>query len=273
MKIHEYLTKDYDGKEVSQALAHFKPDVFVNLASLSSVALCEKNPELSRRINLELPSSILEMIARGQVGDCTFIQASSSEMYAGTSHQIVSELSKLNPKSIYGIHKAEVHQKLAQYRDSNVVRALGTILFNNESKLRDEKFASKRIIKDLVKIKFGLSDEFRLGSDFVLRDWNHPTDTAQAISLIITKGIVEDFVIGSGVLHSVRDLIEEAANLLQLDWTQINLIRDPDLVRPFENHGLVADPSKIIRTLGWRAKYRFKDIVNELVQNELIAHK
>ena len=78
LKIHEYLTKDYDGKEVSQALAHFKPDVFVNLASLSSVALCEKNPELSRRINLELPSSILEMIARGQVGDCTFIQASSS---------------------------------------------------------------------------------------------------------------------------------------------------------------------------------------------------
>ena len=74
-------------------------------------------------------------------------------------------------------------------------------------------------------------------------------------------------------MHSVKDLIEEAANLLQLDWTQVSLIRDPDLVRPFENHGLVADPSKIIRTLCWRAKYRFKDIVNELVQNELIAHK
>ena len=267
--VEEFMINDYEINEVFDAINQFKPDVFVNLASISSVAICEQNPQLSKLVNLDFPLSILEFIRRGNIGDCMFVQASSSEMYAGTSHQSISELSQLNPKSTYGKHKAEVHQNLSLYRNFYKVRTSGVILFNNESKLRDERFASKRIIRDLVKVRNGIISDFRMGSDYVLRDWNHPFDTSQALKSIIMAGSPVDYVVGSGVLHTVGDLIAEACNLLNMNLSRINVVRDPGLVRSFENHGLRANSAKIRRDLNWSPKYTFKEIIEELVLNEL----
>ena len=272
-QIENYIIKDYDLKVINFALSQFMPDAFVNLASISSVASCEKNPELSKSINLDLPLAILDFIKSGVIGNCLFIQASSSEMYTGVSKQQISELTEINPRSVYGKHKAKVHQSLDTYRDLYGVRASGLVLFNNESKLRDDRFASKRIVRDLVRIKKGLLGEFRMGNDYVLRDWNHPTDTSRAIELIIRNGRVENFVIGSGELHSVRELIEVAANLLEIDLSALTIVKDPQLARSLENHGLSADSSKIRRELGWSPRYTFREIVEEIVLNELREFK
>ena len=268
-----YSVKDYDSKFINCAISQFKPDVFVNLASISSVAFCEQNPKLSKSMNLDFPLAILDFIKSGVIGNCLFIQASSSEMYTGVSKQKISELTELNPRSVYGKHKAKVHQSLDTYRDLYGVRASGLVLFNNESKLRDDRFASKRIVRDLVRIKKGLLSEFRMGNDYVLRDWNHPADTSRAIELIIRNGRFENFVIGSGELHSVRELIEVAANLLEIDLSALTIVKDPQLARSFENHGLSADSSKIRRELGWSPRYTFREIVEEIVLNELREFK
>lgn len=268
-QIEHYLIKDYNSKVINSAIRQFKPDVFVNLASISSVAFCEQNPELSKFVNLDIPLAILEFIKNGGIGDCLFIQASSSEMYSGESNQRISESTELNPRSIYGKHKAEVHQSLAWYRDSYKVRTSGLVLFNNESKLRDERFASKRIVRDLVRIRKGLMSEFRMGNNYVLRDWNHPSDTIRAIELIVKSGRADNFVIGSGELHSIREFIEVAADLLEIDLSALTSVNDPYLARSFENHGLSANSAKIRRELGWSPRYAFKDIVQEIVFNEL----
>ena len=267
--IEDFLIPSYESEYVLESLIKFKPDVFVNLASVSSVALCETNPTLSKSVNLDFPLSILEFIKMGVLGDCHFIQASSSEMFAGKSNQIISELSPVNPRSVYGKHKAEVHLRLNEYRDLHSVRASSVVLFNNESKLRDERFASKRIISDLVRLKLRLLESFRLGNDFVMRDWNHPSDTSQALRMIIESGRADDYVVGSGELHSIRELIEVAANFLQLDLSKIPIVKDLNLARSFENHGLVANSSRIRDWFGWIPNYTFKEIVEEMVLSEL----
>lgn len=269
LHIEDFLIPSYESDYVFKSLFKFKPDVFVNLASMSSVALCETNPTLSKSVNLDFPVSVLEFIKTGVLGDCLFIQASSSEMFAGESHQIISETSRVNPRSVYGKHKAEVHLRLGEYRDLRTVRASSVVLFNNESKLRDDRFASKRIISDLVKLKLKRLESFRLGNDFVMRDWNHPSDTSKALRMIIKNGRADDYVVGSGELHSIRELIDVAANFLQLDLTKIPTVRDLNLARSFENHGLVANSSKIRDGLGWIPNYTFKDIVEEMVISEL----
>ena len=108
-----------------------------------------------------------------------------------------------------------------------------------------------------------------MGNDFVMRDWNHPSDTSQALRMIIESGRADDYVVGSGELHSIRELIEVAANFLQLDLSKIPIVKDLNLARSFENHGLVANSSRIRDWLGWIPNYTFKEIVEEMVISEL----
>jgi GDPmannose 4,6-dehydratase len=266
-----YFVHDYELNDVFRAIDEFEPNVFVNLASLSSVLECEKYPSISKRINQEFPLAILESIKLGLFKDLTFIQASSSEMYACSSHKVISEHTNTCAKSVYGLQKSEVHNAIRRLRENDKVKALSVILFNNESWRRDSRFASKRIVRDLIEVKLGARNVFEIGNLDILRDWNHPLDTSEALKLIINSNSLSDYVVGSGKLHSIREFIEEVAKCLNLDLSKVPFITNSNLVRTNDNHAIRANSSKIREELGWIPQYDFPKIVHEIVKHELAS--
>lgn len=266
---HHFQTEQYDFLDIKTAIESFRPNSIVNLASLSSVAACEKNPKLSKKINSCFPLEILDFLESMSSLDCHFIQASSSEMFAGFREIIINEETTINPVSIYGKHKSEVHLKIQSIQESRKLRASSVILFNNESFRRPDSFATKKIVKGLVAVKLKQIDELRIGNSFVSRDWNHPCDTSEALRLIIEGATSTNYVVGSGEVHSIKDFVSMSATLLGLSEDSFNLISDPAFQRQNENHGLYADSSKIRAELGWKPSLSFAEIVQEIVQSEL----
>lgn len=264
-----FKTNHYEMVDFLGAIENFQPDCIVNLASLSSVAACEKDIELSKRINLNFPLQILSALEKYRFLDCFFVQASSSEMFSGYSEKMISESTELFPNSTYGKHKSEVHRRIQTLQSSGEVRASSIVLFNNESSKRQEIFATKKIVRELLSIKLKRSTELRIGNDYVSRDWNHPSDTCEAIRLIVEHGASTNYVVGSGELHTVREFVNTSALLMGLKEDSFRVINDPMFVRQNENHGLYANNAKIREELGWQPRIHFKEIVRELVEYEL----
>jgi GDPmannose 4,6-dehydratase len=237
------------------------------LASLSSVKTCQDKISLSAHINVDFPINAFETIFNFSSGNCHFIQASSSEMYSGFSDLRINEETMLNPVSIYGTHKAQVHTFLGNVRKANAALTSSLVLFNNESSIRPETFVSKRIIKQLIELNYGTRTSLVVGNPSIRRDWNHPYDTALAIIKIIDTKSNGDFVIGSGELHSIEDFYTEAASLLGLG--KFEVVQDASLFRAQDNDGLSADASKAHEILGWEPSYNFHSIIQEMVNAEL----
>jgi len=245
------------------------PDEIYNLAAMSSVAESWKLAVATAEYTAIGVTRILEGI-RQVCPEARFYQASSSEMFGRARETPQTERTPFYPRSPYGVAKVYGHFITVNYRESFGLHASSGILFNHESPRRGEAFVTRRISRGVASIKLGLSDELVLGNLDVRRDWGYAKEYVEAMWLILQQDDADDYVIGTGVSHSVRDLVDAAFACVDLkadDHVRI----DPELARPADIEELVADPAKAGERLGWEPQVSFEEVVEMMVREDLDA--
>jgi GDPmannose 4,6-dehydratase len=258
-----------DEHSLIEVLRRSAPDEIYNLAAMSSVAESWRLAVATAEYTAVGVTRILEGI-RQVCPEARFYQASSSEMFGRAREAPQSERTPFYPRSPYGVSKVYGHFITVNYRESFGLHASSGILFNHESPRRGQAFVTRRISQGAASIKLGLADELVLGNLDVRRDWGFAKEYVEAMWLMLQQDEAEDFVIGTGVSHSVRDLVEAAFACLDLnadDYVRI----DPDRVRPADIEDLVADPSKAAERLGWKPRVSFEEVVEMMVRADLEA--
>jgi GDPmannose 4,6-dehydratase len=200
--------------------------------------------------------------------EARFYQASSSEMFGRARETPQSERTPFYPRSPYGVAKVYGHFITVNYRESFGLHASSGILFNHESPRRGSAFVTRRISQGVARIKLGLSDELLLGNLDVRRDWGYAKEYVEAMWLMLQREQPEDFVIGTGVSHSVGDFVEAAFACVDLR-SDHHVRIDPGLARPADIEELVADPSKAKRELGWAPRTKFDELVEMMVKADM----
>jgi GDPmannose 4,6-dehydratase len=202
--------------------------------------------------------------------EARFYQASSSEMFGRAREMPQTERTPFYPRSPYGVAKAYGHFITVNYRESYGMRACSGILFNHESPRRGKEFVTRRISRGAAAVKLGLADELMLGNLEVKRDWGYAGEYVEAMWLMLQQDSPDDYVIGTGVSHSVRDVARVAFECVDLDYEDYVRV-DPDLARPAEIEEVVADPSKARKALGWSPKVSFEELIRMMVEADLEA--
>jgi GDPmannose 4,6-dehydratase len=202
--------------------------------------------------------------------EARFYQASSSEMFGRAREKPQSEATPFYPRSPYGVAKAYGHFITVNYRESFGLHASSGILFNHESPRRGQSFVTRRISRGVAEIKLGLADELVLGDLEVRRDWGYAKEYVEAMWRMLQEPEADDYVIGTGVSHSVRDLVEVAFACVDLK-AEDHVRVDPALARPADIEELVADASKAKRELGWEPRTSFEEVVELMVRADLEA--
>lgn len=247
------------------------PDEVYNLAAMSSVAESWRLAVATAEYTAVGVTRLLEGI-REVCPEARFYQASSSEMFGRARESPQSERTPFYPRSPYGVAKAYGHFITVNYRESFGMHACSGILFNHESPRRGPAFVTRRISQGVASIKLGLSDELVLGNLEVRRDWGYAKEYVQAMWLMLQQDVPDDYVIGTGVSHSVRDMVEAAFACVDLK-AEDHVRIDPELARPADIAELVADPAKARDELGWEAQVTFEDVVEMMVAADLGALK
>jgi GDPmannose 4,6-dehydratase len=197
-----------------------------------------------------------------------FYQASSSEMFGRVRETPQNERTPFYPRSPYGVAKVYGHFITVNYRESYGLHAVSGILFNHESPRRGLEFVTRRVSDGVARIRLGLAHGLELGNLQAERDWGFAGDYVDAMWRMVQRDEPEDFVIGTGVSHSVRDLVEIAFAHVGLEW-QDHVRHDPGLERPAEVDHLRADAARAAAELGWRPTTSFEDLVRMMVEADL----
>ena len=243
-----------------------QPDEIYNLAAQSHVRVSFDMPEYTGDITGLGTVRILEAIRRSGI-KTRFYQASSSEMY-GSAKPPQNEDTGFRPRSPYAAAKVYAYWVTSNYRDGYQIYASNGILFNHESPRRGEAFVTRKITQALAAIQAGKQKHLYLGNLDAKRDWGYAPDYVEAIWKILQHEEADDFVIGTGESHSIREFLSEAFGYLNLDWQEYVRI-DPRFYRPTEVDFLLADPSKAQRVLGWKPAVCFRDLVRVMVDADL----
>jgi len=201
---------------------------------------------------------------------CRLYFAGSSEMFGNAEESPQNEKTRFMPRSSYGISKLTGYHLVRNYREGYALFAVNGILFNHESPRRGFEFVTRKISSHVAKIKVGLATELRLGNLDARRDWGHAKDYVKAMWMMLQTPSPQDYVVGTGENHSVREFAETAFDYVGLDYRKF-VIADEKHYRPAESHELIADASKAKTGLGWTSHYRFIDLVQEMVENDLEA--
>jgi GDPmannose 4,6-dehydratase len=258
-----------DESSLVDVLQQSQPDEVYNLAAMSSVAQSWRLAVATAEYTAVGVTRLLEGI-REVCPEARFYQASSSEMFGRARETPQSESTPFYPRSPYGVAKVYGHFITVNYRESFGLHTSSGILFNHESPRRGESFVTRRISQGAARIKLGLADELVLGNLDVRRDWGYAKEYVEAMWLMLQQNQPGDYVIGTGVAHSVRDFVDAA--FACLDLTADDHVRiDPDLARPADIEEVVANPSKAKRELGWEAKVGFEQLVDLMVRADLEA--
>ncbi len=249
------------------SLVHeIRPDEVYNLAAQSHVRVSFDIPEYTADAGAMGALRLLEAIRKTGVR-ARFYQASSSEMF-GASPPPQNERTPFYPRSPYACSKLFAHAITVNYRESYGLFACCGILFNHESPRRGETFVTRKIARAVARIKYGLERKLYLGNLEARRDWGYAPEYVEAMWLMLQQDEPDDYVIGTGQTHSVREFLEAACERAGLDWREIVEI-DPRYFRPAEVHVLQADPSKAHRKLGWHHRTGFRELVNLMVDAEI----
>jgi GDPmannose 4,6-dehydratase len=243
------------------------PDEVYNLAAMSSVAESWRLAVATAEYTAVGVTRLLEGI-REACPEARFYQASSSEMFGRARETPQSESTPFYPRSPYGVSKVYGHFITVNYRESFGLHACSGILFNHESPRRGAAFVTRRISQGVAKMKLGLADELVLGNLDVRRDWGYAKEYVEAMWMMLQRDEPSDYVIGTGVAHSVRDFVQAAFACVGLSADDHVRI-DPELARPADIEEVVADPSKAKRELGWEAKVGFEELVEMMVRADL----
>jgi GDPmannose 4,6-dehydratase len=256
-----------DPGSVADILVTFQPDEIYNLASPSFTAGSWAMLEPIGEITALGVARILEGI-RLKLPRARFFQASSSEMFGNPHISPQNEDTPFNPRNPYGIAKTYAHWMTACFRENYGIYAVSGILFNHESPRRGLQFVSRKISDGAARIFLGLATELRLGNLEARRDWSFAGDVVRAMWLMLQADHPEDYVIGSGTVHSVMELCQVAFSHLGLDYRQY-VRQDEQFYRPNEPVPLVANPLKAQERLGWRAEVTFEEMIRRMVEADV----
>jgi GDPmannose 4,6-dehydratase len=244
-----------------------RPHEFYNLAAMSFVPASWDQPMLTGEFNAQGVTRVLEAI-RQVDPSIRIYQASSSEMFGKVREVPQTELTPFYPRSPYGVSKVFAHYITVNYRESYDLFAVSGMLFNHESPRRGLEFVTRKVTDGVARIKVGLADSLSLGNLDAHRDWGFAGDYVRAMWLMLQRDRPEDYVIATGVSHSVRDLVGVAFAHAGLDW-RAHVKLDPKLIRPAEVEHLIGDSTKARNELGWRPEVEFAGLVKMMVDADL----
>ena len=256
-----------DQLSIIRLLDQHRPDEFYNLAAMSFVPASWDTPLLTGEFNSQGVTRVLDAI-RTVNPKVKFYQASSSEMFGKVREIPQTEDTPFYPRSPYGVSKVFGHYITVNYRESYDLFAVSGILFNHESPRRGLEFVTRKVSDGVARIKLGLADSLSLGNLDARRDWGFAGDYVDAMWLMLQQPKPDDFVVATGVSHSVRELVEVAFARVGLDW-QKYVKTDPKFLRPAEVDHLIGNPEKARRILGWQQKVEFKQLVEMMVDADL----
>lgn len=257
-----------DQLSLMRVLETVRPDEVYNLAAMSFVPASWDQPMLTGEFNAQGVTRMLEAI-RTINKDIKFYQASSSEMFGRVRETPQTELTPFYPRSPYGVSKVFGHYITVNYRESHGLFACSGILFNHESPRRGLEFVTRKVTNAVAKIKLGLADSLELGNLEAHRDWGYAGDYVRAMWLMLQQPQADDYVIATGVSHSVRQLVETAFAHVGIDDPMRFVRENQALRRPAEVDLLVGNPSKAQSVLGWDRTVDFATLVGSMVDADL----
>lgn len=259
-----------DGSGLRHILDEAQPDEIYNLAAQSHVMVSFQQPEYTADIvatgTLRLLGAVRDFVG-GTGREVRFYQAGSSEMF-GASPPPQSEKTPFYPRSPYAAAKVAAYWYCVNYREAYGLFISNGILFNHESPRRGETFVTRKITRAAGRIKLGLQDKLYLGNLDARRDWGFAGDYVEAMWLLLQSEKPDDYVIATGEAHSVREFLDAAFGILDLDWREYVAV-DPRYFRPTEVEHLAADISKAREELGWRPRVSFDELVRMMVEHDL----
>jgi len=256
-----------DQLSIIRVVDEVRPQEFYNLAAMSFVPASWDQPMLTGEFNAQGVTRVLEAI-RQVDPKIRLYQASSSEMFGKVRETPQTEMTPFYPRSPYGVSKVFAHYITVNYRESYDMFAVSGVLFNHESPRRGLEFVTRKVTDGVARIKLGLADTLPMGNLDAHRDWGFAGDYVKAMWSMLQQDVADDYVIATGLSHSVRDLVEIAFAHVGLDW-QKYIRRDPKLIRPAEVERLVGDSSKAQRQLGWTPTVDFEHLVKMMVDADM----
>lgn len=256
-----------DSISLSRVVRDVMPDEVYNLAGQSHVRVSFEMPEHTADIDAVGTLRLLEVI-REVKPDARFYQASSSEQFGNTGISPQNEQTPFHPRSPYAVSKLFAYWMAVNYREAYGLYTVNGILFNHESPRRGESFVTRKITLGAARIKLGLQRKLTLGNLDARRDWGFARDYMEAAWLMLQQAQPDDYVVATGEAHSVRELLDEAFNYLDLDWREF-VETDSKYLRPAEVNFVVGDASKARSILGWRPQVNFRELVKMMVDADL----
>jgi GDPmannose 4,6-dehydratase len=244
-----------------------RPQEFYNLAAMSFVPASWDQPMLTGEFNAQGVTRVLEAIRQVDT-KIKLYQASSSEMFGKVRETPQSEATPFYPRSPYGVSKVYGHYITVNYRESYDLFAVSGILFNHESPRRGIEFVTRKVTDGVARIKLGLAESLSLGNLAACRDWGFAGDYVRAMWLMLQQPQPDDYVIATGIAHSVENLVEIAFGRVGLDWKK-HVKLDPQLIRPAEVDHLIGDAAKARTQLNWKPAVDFKALVEMMVDADL----
>ena len=256
-----------DQLSLLRVIDEVRPQEIYNLAAMSFVPASWDQPMLTGEFNAQGVTRLLDAVRQVDTS-IKIYQASSSEMFGKVREVPQIETTPFYPRSPYGVSKVFAHYITINYRESYNLFAVSGMLFNHESPRRGLEFVTRKVTNGVARIKLGLDETLSVGNLDAHRDWGFAGDYVRAMWLMLQQARPDDYVIATGVSHSVRDLIEIAFGRVGLDW-QKHVRVDPALLRPAEVEHLLGDASKAKKELGWTPSVDFKQLVEMMVDADL----
>lgn len=279
-----------DATSLTRLLEKIRPDEIYNLAAQSHVRISFDIPEYTGDVNALGTIRLLEAMRNLDLtGSTRFYQASTSELFGKVRETPQKETTPFVPRSPYGIAKLYAYWAVVNYREAYNMFACNGILFNHESPLRGENFVTRKITMSGARIKAGLQDQLLVGNLEARRDWGHSADYVRGMWLMLQQEKPDDYILATGEVHSVREFIEIVFQKLGYDlyWTGSGIDEkgidktsgktlvaiDPEYFRPTDVEFLCGDATKAKEKLGWSPEFSFKDLVEDMLQNDLAFFK
>ena len=265
--VHPVSINITDFRSTLQSIIRIRPDEIYNLSGQSSVGLSFEQPvETFESIGI----GTLNLLEAIRFGDqpVRLYNSGSSECFGELGNLPADEGTPFKPRSPYAIAKATAHWQVVNYREAYNIYACTGILFNHESPLRPTRFVTRKIISAACRIYKGSNEKLHLGNIDIQRDWGWAPDYVDAMWRMLQQDIPDDFVIATGITHSLQEYIQMVFGYLKLDWRE-HVISDPSLLRPTDLLIGRANPSKAYTILNWKATYSLETIVEKMIVSEL----
>lgn len=256
-----------DQSSLLSLLREVRPHELYNLAAQSFVPTSWLQPTLTGEFTALGVTRMLDAVRLADPS-IRFYQASSSEMFGKVCEVPQNEATPFYPRSPYAVSKVYGHWITVNYRESYGIFAVSGILFNHESPRRGREFVTRHVSEGVARIKLGLQDELRIGNLAACRDWGYAPEYVEAMWRMLQQENAKDYVIGTGIHHSVQQCVDCAFQHVGLDPKDF-LVMDPGRIRPAEVDLLIADPSKAREELDWRAETSFRELVALMVEADL----